>query len=411
MALLRKLGIKRKLNKEDCFIILLIMVWIRLIIVSYIYQAVLLIPHLSNFANVLKIGIYILVITLSLPFILKKIKFRDVIFGLFICIIFVVNISVYPQTAEYLTKNADLFAIAFFSFYVGLVMENDKCISVLYSWSQLCMVAIIIHFIVFGLQSEVANGAGENMGLAYRILPHFCLIAMYALNEKKVWDIVLSMVGGILLVACGARGALLCGILFLVFYGIFISSPKSKWLLFPVIGGVVIFIYSNLSFCVKILGSVMNSMGYSTRILDAVLTGVLFDDNGRSEIKQFMFDLALKKPWIGYGIAGDRGWSSWMTYSHSIWLELFVSYGFIIGTMILIIISVLLISAFVYSNKHEKAFLLVMIFGGGFFKLFLSSSYLLEFQFFMLMGYCLCLIRKYRKRKFLKIHRKKECNC
>ena len=85
--------------------------------------------------------------------------------------------------------------------------------------------------------------------------------------------------------------------------------------------------------------------------------------------------------------------------------------GFIIGTMILIIISVLLISAFVYSNKHEKAFLLVMIFGGGFFKLFLSSSYLLEFQFFMLMGYCLCLIRKYRKRKFFKIHRKKECNC
>jgi hypothetical protein len=102
---------------------------------------------------------------------------------------------------------------------------------------------------------------------------------------------------------------------------------------------------------------------------------------------------AVSNNWFGYGIAGDRAIVG--AYAHNILIELWVSFGVIVGTALFIVpvfFTVLLLIKKSRYNTAEDSFILVLI-SSCYVKLFLSGTYLTESFLFLLIG---VLISEYR---------------
>ena len=91
---------------------------------------------------------------------------------------------------------------------------------------------------------------------------------------------------------------------------------------------------------------------------------------------------------FGYGLFSDRFFTEGFS-SHNIIIELWFSYGYYIGSILLGILLVLFIRFFLKTkDNHTKVFGL-LIFTASFVKLLFSGCFILEGYLFFLIGYCL----------------------
>ena len=396
---------KRKLtvlSVEDRFKILLVLVWTRTILTSYAYQTLLRIPLISQFADGIKIFIFIISTLLAISIILKRLKLVDIFLGIVVVLGYYINIDLFPRTAEYLINNIiAILCIAFPAYYIGASMFKEEYIDVLYKWSRICLYAIIVYFLVFGFKAEVGRSEAENMGVAYRILPHLVMVMLYAIKNRGKKDIILSIIGSVLLLACGTRGPVAGLVLFLAVYVVFFYQSRKKWYLVMFLSIIALIMLIDLRILIEPITLLLEHFGFSTRVVNALLSGEITNDNGRNEIALTMMNMLKENNYHAFGLAGDRNIVSWMAYSHNIILELWISFGLYFGTFVFVLVCYILIRAIVLANYNEKGFIIALIFGGGFFKLFFTSSFLLEYQFFFLIGYCVRIIRKYRKKRIV----------
>jgi len=99
---------------------------------------------------------------------------------------------------------------------------------------------------------------------------------------------------------------------------------------------------------------------------------------------------------LGYGIAGDRALVS--SYSHNLLLELLVSFGIPAGSVVFVCIVVIILNGYKKAADRQIKDLVLMLFCSSFVKLLVSSSYLLEPLFFLLMGVCVKQMRNAGRR-------------
>lgn len=395
-----KIRRKIQLTGDDGFKILLVLVWTRTILTSYAYQTLLRIPFINQIADEIKVFVYIVATLFAMNVIIKRQSLVDIFWGIFIIAGYFVNIDLFPLTAEYLVNNvATILCVAFPAYYIGTSMINEDYIDTLHKWSRICLYAIVVYFLVFGFKAEVGRVEAENMGVAYRILPHLVMVMLYAFTKGKKTDIVLSIVGSILLLACGTRGPVVGVVLFFLVYVLFLYQSKKKWYFVAGLSIVSLLMLMDMRILITPLTALLDHFGFSTRVVNALLTGELANDNGRNEIMLTMMNMLKANNYQGFGLAGDRNIVFWMAYSHNIILELCVTFGLYYGTFIFSLICYILLRSIFVANSNEKGFIISLVFGGGFFKLFLTSSFLLEYQFFFLLGYCVSILRKYRKKR------------
>lgn len=399
-AAVSSVRIKTKLTRDDRFKVLLALVWLRTSVVSYCFSFFKMIPLLGEFTNIFKILVYIAAVLFALPYIEKEIKLRDLVFLITVLLLYYLNLQIFPNTSEYLVQNATyILGVNFAAYFIGVSMidnENDH-IEFLYSCTKVAVIAFLLYFALFGFTPEEGRNNAENMGLAYRILPHACLITLFAFKKQRGVDIVLAIVAGILVLACGTRGAVLSLAAFILVYLVFFHKVKYRWLLLT-IGAILLLVgYYNFNQIASLLVMFLNKFGLSTRVIERMLEGSTLVDEPRERIKGWMMSAIIEHPFRGYGIAGDRNLIPTVVYAHSFWLEMWVSYGVIFGSLFMLVIAIFFIKAIIKADDTQKGFIITMVFGGGLFKLLVSSSYLLEFQFFMLIGYLVCCNRERKK--------------
>lgn len=397
-----KIKLKTKLILDDRYKILLVLVWVRSILVSYVYQFLLRIPLIADFAYPIKVFVYLIAALFASRKFLRNLKLRDYFIYIVFCLLYSINIDVYPNTSEYLIERAvEILLIAVPTFFVGLTQNKDEYMDLLFKWSKICIVAIVIYFMIFGHNAEIGRTTDENMGVAYRILPHLIMTLYYYLKFHRIEDGLFALISGLLLLACGTRGPVLNVVVFLAFYIMFYSKAKHKIFIVILLTIFAVTMYINPSILFDPIIYLFDKLGFSTRVLDGILTGIISDDNGRTEIKMKMFEMISQNNYKGYGIAGDRNIVKWMAYSHNILIEFLVSYGMIIGFVLFVLILFLITKGFILANEKQRGFISVLFFSGGFFKLFFSGSYLLEPLFFWLLGYLVMVIRtnKYKYRR------------
>lgn len=214
----------------------------------------------------------------------------------------------------------------------------------------------------------------------YMLLPS--LIFTYLFNkEKKVVYLLVSIASFISMFMIGSRGASLIWVLFFVVS--FLFSDR-KWILkFPVVlgGGLLAFHYGTiLVFAAKFLGKI----GFESRTLLLLLRGeILTHDSGRNLLRMKAFQAIKANPFTGNGIGSDFRLLG--TYTHNLFLDLFMHYGVVFG--VLIVVAFMTIISVSFYKSENKMFTFLM-FCFGFLPLMVSGTYLVEAALWIYLGYC-----------------------
>ena len=330
----------------------------------------------------------VLLVVISIPYMLKKLRLTDV--GLYVGILFIYCLSYLINTdnADFLSENAGRILLNTVPVYfIGSSIQEEKMIDLFYKLSLCSIVCMFIYNNVIGLLEQ-----NEYMSEAYRLLPHISLVVYYMIKKPRVLNIALSLIGLLILISCGNRGTVLLIALFIVACLFFFRTYKHK--------GVIRFLWITAMALLVVfsdnillwLEKMVSNIGMSTRAIDLFLKGEFFLSESRNNLKDIMWTGILEKPIFGYGIAGDRCLVP--LYAHDIVYEMWASFGLLFGTFFIIGIVVLICRAIKKSNSEKSKVFIWLLVCCAFIKLFISSTYLNEPLFFLMLGMCLSVIRQ-----------------
>lgn len=236
-------------------------------------------------------------------------------------------------------------------------------------------------------QFDIVRRTKNNMSWSYGVLMAICFISIYFLVEKKRWTIIPICLGILGILIYGSRGTLICILLGIFLLFITYNDGKMKFknyfILFSAIGmGILILTDTGL----MTISGWLENFGVSSRFLESLINFSLsnFEEtsNGRWLIWTTVVDMIQNGPFYGYGVFGERNiiynigmkWG----YSHNVFLELLVSFGWLIGSII-IVISLISIIRFLVKTKEKEEKLLFVIIMTMAFELLLSNTLWLHF--------------------------------
>lgn len=164
------------------------------------------------------------------------------------------------------------------------------------------------------------------MSYAYDVLLPVAVILYYASREKKVIDIILSLIGIICLVIFGARGAIVTLTLFYLFITLHEMNFKKICAIMIVVALVIVFV-GNIDIIIEKLGS----YGISSYTLSRLAKGEFFTSVSRFDAYKYLFD-SLDGHWAVYGPLWNREiMPVGYPYPHQLFLEILLDYGLLFG--------------------------------------------------------------------------------
>lgn len=355
-------------------------------------------PVLQLFTNYTIPTISILLGVYAIALNKDRIKRKDVIFCLVIIFVYIVHIVAFPNNAEKLIELQPFFFFSCFPYFiVGLFVDFNKQKNVLEYVSMAVILLNMVYRYIFNIgEGEglvVDLGGGDDMGTAYFYLPH-CLLLLYSILQRfNIWKFLCVMVSLIMILGSGNRGSLLMIVLFLVLFFVLVKTYKK-----PILSRAVIIIIGLIAFLfLQDFAFFMSDwivdldLGFNDRTFRFFLEGNIADDNGRDAIKTMLINSMSQSPLWGYGLCGDRVLTG--TYSHDLFWELCVSFGYLFGIVLFIwFVSIVIKGYLNCSTVNNKGFMIIL-FLLGFAVLFISDSFLQNRFFWLLLGYAINLRR------------------
>lgn len=246
----------------------------------------------------------------------------------------------------------------------------------------------IAMFIMFleGIYVFFNNGiaivkADYNMAFGYMLL----LPTLYFIYQARFnkWFLLLSVILLILIILYASRGPILFTalFLFLLFLGKRGGTKKVKILFgLMVLGAIVYASYDS------ILPKLVDTLGIHSRTLEKMLSGeeALTSLSGRDYIWMETKEHIMEKPLFGWGTAGELSYM--VSYPHHFILEVVLHYGIIAGSVIVIFVLGTVLRGLLVTKMRNP--IILMFFCSGLGPLFLSGTYLMEPQLWMLVALC-----------------------
>lgn len=344
----------------------------------------------------------------SLPILISKYTIADYVFYVVCVIVYILNFFFYPDNWDALSENAFFCLCAVFPcYFIGRILDVEKFFTFFVILAGICIVWDVFYFLYFVQTAKSANEMKnilmeDNMGAAYLILPHVLLMIWATMKKFSILKLLLSLVGLISILSYGSRGPLACiGLFVIVYFFVLMKFKYSEYVKIAIIGFALLVLSFIKEFAIffKILFTELN---LSTRIIDRVLGGGLSHDSGRGWLTDKLYSLLDNSGNIfGFGMFGSQRYG--YIYSHNFVCDMYITFGYIIGTMIMIVLAIVFVGGVITCRtQYEKGFIL-LLFCATVVKLFLSSTFLFEPLFFMLIGYCIKNIVNYQRIKNKKL--------
>jgi len=246
----------------------------------------------------------------------------EAVFGILYCI------SYFQGTPIELLIEMSLWTFAV-SIPLSIYVYSVRCHPVLYFTLLKWSVPIIIILFLTGFLF-VSYDAEYNMAMSYAMLP-FTLIQInevYRTGHKLNW--LLAGAGVLAILIFGARGPLI-GIMTMLIYKTLDYKEQSKrnittkvFILFVSIATVVYVFYKSND-----ITNILANHGIYSRTLNAIARGTILNASGRDQLVNYYWNLAMEKPFTGWGLLG--GWTKIGSGPHNMLIELILAFGFIIG--------------------------------------------------------------------------------
>ena len=278
--------------------------------------------------------------------------------------------------------------------FVGNAYRDERIFRILF-WVSIVAVFVfyLFNFYIHPISEEAFDDSDqESQGLAYRFLPYYFIILWFLFQKFDIIKLLVSAISLIVLLLLGARGPILCVVVFVVLYLIICNKIYKKigWIILLLLGAALFIVF--LEQILLVLFEFASDMGYSTRIIEMMVEGEMADDNGREYIIDRII-YALNDHPLGLGLCGVQALTSEF-YAHNLFLELIATYGWGIGGVMSLAFIVLSVKGFRCCNSEiETGFYLVLL-CCSVVPLMVSSIFLKEPLFFMFIGYNFYLIDK-----------------
>lgn len=379
---------------RDPRVLLVLLAFTEKNILRYAVYAISMIPVVGLIGNLIIPTMYIFLILLYCKKYGAKTSISSFLFLIFIFLSIFGTCIFYPQNVQYIFEPNNFWytifpCLRYFIVALVLIADDDMMdlLGKVSEWGILIEAAyVLLYMVPRGLMTD------DEMSRAYQLLPNvlFCLIYLYN-NKKNVFAWMCSIVGIIYVCSMGTRGPVLIMIAFLFLMFIKNSSSKiwTKILLTVLIGSVIVLIMQTQLYmnCLVDLQSVLKSLGVSTRVLDIAIRGeTLSHVSERDILFQSGFDMIRMRPLLGYGVYG--AWPVIGYAVHNLYLEFWIDFGIIGGTVFLLWIVQLVLKVF-FKTMNENMRDLIIAFGCFvFIRGFVSGGYL-TFGMFFLIGMCL----------------------
>lgn len=382
------------LSREVFFNLLIFLMW-GYMLLAYYRGFVGMVPVIGNHQDVAEVALVSVIVLLGLPAMLNRMSPSDWLFLSGCTCVYVLNLGLFPDNYDVLLKNMfpTLCLVAPF-FLMGRTLDIDKYLRPMLTISTLCILLDAFYFLIYmrNPAKMAERMAGEYyMYQAYRLLPHVMLILWRGMREFSLSKLFLALMGTFLILAYGTRGPLAClGIFGIVYFFAFTRFRHSMWVKggMAFMGGLAVVFSRPLLILAK---DSLEAVNMSTRIIERMLAGGLTHDTGRGFIKLKLYEY-LERPdtFLGYGLFGCSRFG--MKYPHDFALDFLFSFGYAIGSMLLILIAYIVIRAFVKTQTRNERELILMFLCMTVLKMFFSSSFIMEPFFFALLGYCVTII-------------------
>lgn len=355
-------------------------------------------PVLGTMTDELEWCIVLAPILLSLPRLWKRIKTSDHIF-VFACLIFyLLNIQLFPQNADVLVNRLFSFSLLTLPYYyIGVTLDIKRFYKFFY---YISVVAVFMCAFYELLYAQSASYTGDvdtseyNMELAYSILPHVLMVSWRALKSFVILNIAPMLLGLMLLLSFGTRGPVICAIVFIAIYLLFIRPSKYQKTMRIITVACAVYAMSFLDQFMTFMQSMTFQLGMSTRIFDKYFEGELEDSSGRDYIRETLLrELSIDNSLFGHGVLGSYPYVN--TYPHNIVLEFLFSFGWVWGIAILFCIVYIIAKMLINTHQCEinVTFGIILVIA-SILKLCFSSTFVDDALFFMLLGYCVNSSRK-----------------
>lgn len=355
-------------------------------------------PVLGTMTDELEWCIVLAPILLSLPKLWKRIKTSDHIF-VFACLIYyLLNIQLFPQNADVLVNRLFSFSLLTLPYYyIGVTLDIKRFYNFFY---YISVVAVFMCAFYELLYAQSASYTGDvdtseyNMELAYSILPHVLMVSWRALKRFVLLNIAPMLLGLMLLLSFGTRGPVICAIVFIAIYLLFIRPSKYQKTMRIITVACAVYAMSFLEQFMTFMQLMTFQLGMSTRIFDKYFEGELEDSSGRDYIRETLLrELSIDNSLFGHGVLGSYPYLN--TYPHNIVLEFLFSFGWVWGIAILFCIVYIIAKMLINTHQCEinVTFGIILVIA-SILKLCFSSTFVDDALFFMLLGYCVNSSRK-----------------
>lgn len=355
-------------------------------------------PVLGTMTDELEWCIVLAPILLSLPKLWKRIKTSDHIF-VFACLIcYLLNIQLFPQNADVLVNRLFSFSLLTLPYYyIGVTLDIKRFYNFFY---YISVVAVFMCAFYELLYAQSASYTGDvdtseyNMELAYSILPHVLMVSWRALKSFVILNIAPMLLGLMLLLSFGTRGPVICAIVFIAIYLLFIRPSKYQKTMRIITVTCAVYAMSFLDQFMTFMQLMTFQLGMSTRIFDKYFEGGLGDSLGRDYIRETLLrELSIDNSLFGHGVLGSYPYVN--TYPHNIVLEFLFSFGWVWGIAILFCIVYIIAKMLINTHQCEinVTFGIILVIA-SILKLCFSSTFVDDALFFMLLGYCVNSSRK-----------------
>ena len=264
----------------------------------------------------------------------------------------------YAQTSVLLYNMIWLMGVCIpLGYAFGGIKDRKK----IYTWLyKLAKPAVTILLVTYVLEFKVWHVyLGEyDMALSYAMLFPCTILCNEVFEHACLKDILFLMAGVGVNVLYGCRGANVCFALFLMCKILWDIKSDTKKYTF-IFGGMLL-----VGIGVSLLLFIINSGIDTSKIvrfrgIQKLLSGEFLKSEGRNSLYSYYFELFQERPFAGWGVCGM--WPDGGNYPHNIVIEIIISFGSIIGGVILLVLVVGVFVMLRNSRKTERMLLCVYL--------------------------------------------------
>ena len=228
----------------------------------------------------------------------------------------------------------------------------------------------------------------KSMSFSYNILMPVLLMAAFWLREKKIIYLACALFGFFEILVFGSRGSIVCCVLFIALYILFIYSGKMGGVkaFFVALLIVLVGIIFTSSAVLQLLINLLDSIGVSSRSLNSLLSGDIADSNGRFDIWINSISLLSSNGYLGCGIFADQYNFGRGDYTHNIFIELLVDFGLLVGSVLILLLIAAVCRTLCKCGDNDASVIFIAFCSYSFGYLFFSSSLWYCAQFWGMLG-------------------------